>query len=244
MAEIVASMSWLPRPRAANLDSMTTQIGMLLYPGLTQLDLTGPYEVLHRLPDSKVHLLWKTLDLVRADSGLSIAPTTTLSDCPPLDVLFVPGGAGQMALMSDPPVLGFLRAKGDEARWVTSVCTGALLLGAAGLLNGYDAATHWMYMDLLAAFGARPVSKRVVVDRNRVTAGGVTAGIDFGLRILAELAGERIAKRVQLGLEYDPAPPFDSGHPSRADADLVAEVRHAFEKNIAARARAVAEASR
>jgi cyclohexyl-isocyanide hydratase len=209
---------------------MKTHIGMLLYPRLTQLDLTGPYEFLHRIPGAQVHLLWKTLDLVHADSGLGLAPTTTLDECPPLDIVFVPGGYGQLALMQDETVLGFLRKHGERAKLVTSVCTGALVLGAAGLLNGYDAATHWAFMELLPAFGARPVSKRVVVDRNRITAGGVTAGIDFGLRIVAELAGERFAKGVQLGLEYDPEPPFRSGHPSVAEPDLVAEVRRRFER--------------
>jgi cyclohexyl-isocyanide hydratase len=208
---------------------MTIHIGMLLYPGLTQLDLTGPFEVLHRIPDAKVHLLWKTRDPVTADSGLTLTPSTTLADCPQLDVLFVPGGAGQLALMQDGEVLAFLRAQGQAARYVTSVCTGALLLGAAGLLAGYDAATHWAFMELLPAFGARPVRRRVVVDRNRITGGGVTAGIDFGLRVAAELAGEPLAKAIQLGLEYDPEPPFACGHPDRADAEIVTRVRASFD---------------
>jgi cyclohexyl-isocyanide hydratase len=207
---------------------MTTHIGMLLYPGLTQLDLTGPFEVLHRIPDTRVHLLWKTLDPVTADSGLGLLPTTTLAGCPPLGVVFVPGGTGQMALMQDGEALGFLREQGVRARWVTSVCTGALLLGAAGLLEGYEATTHWAFMDLLPMFGARPARKRVVVDRNRVTGGGVTAGIDFALRIAAELAGEGAAKRIQLGLEYDPQPPFRSGHPDVAEPEVVAAMREHF----------------
>lgn len=206
---------------------MTTQIGLLLYPHLTQLDLTGPYELLHRVPNAKVHLLWKTTDLVTSDSGLGIMPTTRLADCPDLDVLFVPGGRGQLALMSDEDVLSFLREQGGRARYVTSVCTGALLLGAAGLLLGYRAATHWAYMDLLPAVGAIPVRQRVVVDRNRITAGGVTAGIDFGLHIVAELAGEAVARQTQLMLEYDPAPPFQSGHPRVADqADVAVVLAH------------------
>jgi cyclohexyl-isocyanide hydratase len=204
---------------------MTIQIGMLLFPRLTQLDLTGPFEVLHRVPGAQVHLLWKTLDPVAAESKLKLLPTTTLRDCPPLDVVFVPGGYGQVALMDDAETLEFLKTHGERARWVTSVCTGALVLGAAGLLQGYDAATHWAYMELLPLFGARPVRKRVVVDRNRVTGGGVTAGIDFGLRLAAELAGERAAKEIQLGLEYDPEPPFRSGHPDVADPEVVAAVR-------------------
>jgi cyclohexyl-isocyanide hydratase len=207
---------------------MTLQIGMLLYPGLTQLDLTGPFEVLHRIPDAKVHLLWKDTQPVRADSGLGLVPTTTLAECPPLDIVFVPGGTGQVAVMSDAVVLDFLRHHARTARYITSVCTGALILGAAGLLAGYDAATHWAFVDLLPAFGARPVPGRVVVDRNRITGGGVTAGIDFALRLTAELAGEDVAKAIQLGLEYDPAPPFRSGHPDVAEPALVAQLRQRF----------------
>jgi cyclohexyl-isocyanide hydratase len=204
---------------------MTLHIGMLLFPRMTQLDLTGPFEVMHRIPGAQVHLVWKDLEPVRADSGLRIMPTTRLSDCPPLDVVFAPGGGGQMDLMTDDIVLDFLARNGASAKWVTSACTGALLLGAAGLLHGYDATTHWAYTDVLPVFGARFVRKRVVVDRNRITAGGVTAGIDFGLRIAAEIAGEETAKSIQLGLEYDPEPPFRSGHPDVADAALVAKTR-------------------
>lgn len=204
---------------------MTVRIGMLLFPGFTQLDLTGPFEVLHRLPDSEIHLVWKTKEPVAADSGLTVLPTTTIEQCPPLDVVFVGGGMGQVTMMSDPAVLAFLRQHGERARYVTSVCTGALLLGAAGLLQGYEAATHWAFTHLLPAFGATPVQRRVVVDRNRITGGGVTAGIDFGLRLVAELGGETLAKSIQLGLEYDPEPPFRSGHPDVADAAMVAEVR-------------------
>jgi len=205
--------------------AMTLQIGMLLYPGLTQLDLTGPFEVLHRVPDARVHLVWKDTQPVRADSGLELLPTTTLADCPPLDIVFVPGGRGQVAMMTDQEVLGFLRRQATTARYVTSVCTGALILGAAGLLAGYDATTHWAFVQLLPAFGARHVPGRVVVDRNRITGGGITAGIDFALRLVAELAGEDVAKAIQLGIEYDPAPPFRSGHPDVADPALVARQR-------------------
>jgi cyclohexyl-isocyanide hydratase len=204
---------------------MTLHIGMLLFPRLTQLDLTAPFELLHRVPDTHVHLVWKDREPVRAESGLGLLPTTTLADCPPLDVLFVPGGYGQRALGDDEVVLAFLREQGARARYVTSVCTGSLLLGAAGLLDGYEATTHWAYVDLLAAFGARYVNQRVVLDRNRITAGGVTAGLDFGLTLVAELAGEATARALQLGLEYDPAPPFDGGHPDRCDPALVAQVR-------------------
>jgi cyclohexyl-isocyanide hydratase len=204
---------------------MTLHIGMLLFPRLTQLDLTGPFEVMHRIPGAEVHLVWKDLEPVRADSGLGILPTKRMDDCPPLDVLFAPGGGGQIPLMTDDAVLDFLGRQGASAKYVTSVCTGSLLLGAAGLLKGYDATTHWAYTDVLPLFGARHVKKRVVVDRNRITAGGVTAGIDFGLRIAAEIAGEEFAKAVQLGLEYDPEPPFRSGHPDVADPALVAKTK-------------------
>jgi cyclohexyl-isocyanide hydratase len=217
---------------------MTIHVGMLLYPGLTQLDLTGPFEILHRVPGAEVHLVWKTLDPVAADSKMRFLPDTTLAACPPLDVLFVPGGAGQTPLMQDGQVLDFLASKGRGARYVTSVCTGSLLLGAAGLLQGYDATTHWAYMELLPLFGARPVRRRVVIDRNRVTGGGVTAGIDFGLRLAAELSSDAVAKGIQLGLEYDPEPPFDCGNPASADPEIVATVRARFD--VLARARAEA----
>jgi len=215
---------------------MTIHVGMLLYPNLTQLDLTGPYEVLKSMPDTAVHLVWKTLEPVVADSKLAILPTATLTTCPKVDVLFVPGGVGQVALMQDREVLDFLRHRGTEARYVTSVCTGALVLGAAGLLEGYDAATHWAFMDLLPMFGARPKKARVVVDRNRITGGGVTAGIDFGLRLAAELVGEDVAKQIQLGIEYDPAPPFRAGHPDVADPAIVAAVRERLRHLIEQRA--------
>ncbi len=215
---------------------MTTNIGMLLFPGLTQLDLTGPFEVLHRVPGAQVHLVWKSLDPVEADSKLRLGPTTTLAACPDLDVLFVPGGGGQMELMKDEAVLEFLREQGARARFVTGVCTGSLLLGAAGLLEGYEATTHWAFMDLLPLVGACPVRRRVAVDRNRVTGGGVTAGIDFGLRLAAILSSEAVAKTIQLGLEYDPEPPFRSGHPDVAEPEVVARVRDRFEQTYRARA--------
>ncbi|MDB4943485.1 MAG: thiamine biosynthesis protein ThiJ [Labilithrix sp.] len=218
------------------LTLMTTHVGMLLFPNLTQLDLTGPFEMFNRLPDVAVHLAWKTMDVVRSDTNLGLMPTTTLEACPPLDVLFVPGGAGQMDVMGDEGVLRFVRERGEKARWVTSVCTGALILGAAGLLRDHDATTHWAFRELLPMFGARLAPGRVVVDRNRMTAGGVTAGIDFGLRIIAEIAGERRAKEAQLELEYDPSPPYRCGHPDVADQDVVDAVRARFEARFATRA--------
>jgi cyclohexyl-isocyanide hydratase len=213
---------------------MTLRIGMLLFPRVTQLDLTGPFELFHRVPEAEVHLVWKDKEPVRAHGGLALLPTTSLRDCPPLDVVFVPGGFGQIELAHDQAVLSFLSTQARGARYVTSVCTGSLLLGAAGLLDGYEATTHWAYMELLPSFGARPVRRRVVVDRNRITAGGVTAGIDFGLRIVSELAGERVAQAIQLGLEYDPEPPFRCGHPDFAEPALVATVRDRLAASVAA----------
>jgi cyclohexyl-isocyanide hydratase len=207
---------------------MTFRIGMLLYPQLTQLDLTGPHEVFAKLPDTEVFLGWKSREPVVADSGLAILPTTTLAEAPQADLLFVPGGGGQIPLMHDPEVLDFLRRQAAGARYVTAVCTGAFLLGAAGLLRGYKATTHWAYHDLLDRVGAIATRGRVVVDRNRITAGGVTAGIDFGLRIAAELRGQQVAEGIQLGLEYDPEPPWPSGTPDRADPRIVAAVRERF----------------
>lgn len=210
-----------------------TTFGLLLYPGLTQLDLTGPFEVFSRLPDTQVHLVWKSLDPVLADSKLSILPTTTFASCPKLDLLMVPGGPGVEALLHDAETLEFVRRQGEAASWVTSVCTGSLVLGAAGLLQGYSATTHWAYLEVLPLVGATVVSERVVVDRNRITAGGVTAGIDFGLRLASELHGPELAKVVQLGLEYDPAPPFDSGHPRSADPAHVDLLRGFFATRLA-----------
>lgn len=222
---------------------MTLQIGMLLFPRITQLDLTGPLELLHRVPGAEVNLLWKDPEPVRSSSGMRILPSKTLADCPPLDVLVVPGGNGTADLLDDGVVLDWLTMQARTARYVTSVCTGALLLGAAGLLRDYDAATHWAYMDLLPLFGARPVRQRIVVDRNRITAGGVTAGIDFGLRIVAELGGEELARSIQLGLEYDPQPPFSCGHPDQANPATVQRVRALLQPGVEAH-RVKARASR
>ena len=211
------------------------RIAMLLFPGVTQLDLTGPFELFTRLPGATIDLVWKQPGPVKADSGLELVATTSYAACPPPDLLFVPGGYGQIAQMEDAETLAFLRQHGERARWVTSVCTGALLLGAAGLLRGYRAATHWMYMDLLAGYGATPIAERVVIDRNRITAGGVTAGIDFGLQVIAEVAGTEAAERAQLELEYDPQPPFGCGHPRSARPELVAAVRARFAARMAER---------
>ncbi len=203
----------------------TIQIGILLFPDVTQLDATGPAQVLSRVPGAKMHMIWKTRDPVQTDAGFSILPTTSFADCPQLDVICVPGGGGQIALMTDDETLDFLRRQAAGARYVTSVCTGSLVLGAAGLLKGYRSACHWTSREYLAAFGAIPVTERVVRDRNRISGGGVTAGIDFGLTMAAELAGEDVAKTIQLVLEYDPQPPFDSGTPEKAGAERVARLK-------------------
>ena len=206
---------------------MRIRIGLLLFPDLTQLDLTGPYEVFTRFPDADIHLLWKTLDPVTAGGGMRLLPTTTFAGCPQLDLVCVPGGAGMNALLNDAETLDFVRRQALGARYVTSVCTGSLVLGAAGLLRGRRATTHWMSLPMLAAFGCEPVAERVVVDGNVITGGGVTAGIDFALTVAGEWFGADTARRIQLGIEYDPHPPYDAGAPGRADAPLVAAVREA-----------------
>ena len=195
------------------------QVAMLTFPGFTLLDLIGPHTVMHG--PMRTHFVWKTTDLVESDSGMHIRPTMSFADAPEsFDILFVPGGPGQMEVFEDDEVLAFLAKHGARAKWVTSVCTGSLILGAAGLLKGYRAATHWAARDLLPIFGAEPVAQRVVIDRNRITGGGVTAGIDFGLRLLDEIYGADVAKTTQLLMEYDPAPPFDAGNVEGAGPDI------------------------
>ncbi len=204
---------------------MPFHIGLLLFPDITQLDMTGPYEVFIKFPEAKVHLIWKSREPVTAGGGMQISPTMTFKDCPPLDLICVPGGPGMNALLNDADTLDFIRRQAKGARYVTSVCTGALVLGAAGLLAGKRAATHWMSREMLRAFGATPVAERVVVDGNVITGGGVTAGIDFALKVAAQAFGDDLAKSIQLGIEYDPHPPFDAGSPERAAPALVARVR-------------------
>ena len=199
----------------------------VLFPNLTQLDLTGPFEVFHRMPGARVHLAATTLDPVRAEGGLAILPTTTFADAPQADLLFVPGGFGVNDAMLDEEVLAFVRR---PATWITSVCTGALVLGAAGLLDGYEAATHWSAMKFLPLFGAKPVDKRVVIDRNRITGGGVTAGIDIALTIVAQTHGTMVAEAIQLGIEYAPDPPFNSGRPETASPQIRDAVLARLEK--------------
>ena len=204
---------------------MTLQIGILVFPGVQQLDLTGPYEVFASLPDTKVHLVWKDRAPIRSATGLMLGATMTFAECGKLDVICVPGGGGVNALLEDAETLAFIRSQAEQARYVTSVCTGSLVLGAAGLLKGRKATTHWFAHDFLEKFGAIPVHARVVRDGNLITAGGVTAGIDFGLAVVAELAGREHAEAIQLGLEYAPAPPFAAGTPDEAPSAVVAAVR-------------------
>ncbi|MDO9487744.1 MAG: DJ-1/PfpI family protein [Sphingomonadaceae bacterium] len=203
---------------------MTYRIGFLLYPDLTQLDMTGPAQVLSRMPDAEVVFVWKTLDPVMSDCGLALMPTHRLADCPPLDMVCVPGGYGCTALMADTEILDWLRERAATADLVTSVCTGSLILAAAGLLDGYRAGCHWAWRDQLALFGATPVAERVVSDRNRITGGGVTAGIDFAFAVIERLKGRDVAEAVQLTLEYDPAP-IGGGTPETARPEIVATVR-------------------
>lgn len=217
-----------PNPAAADDQAKPTQdVLMLVYPKFTALDLVGPHTVLSMLEGYRVQLVWKTTKEVVTDAGIPIRPTATFDDCPEAPaVLFVPGGTqGTLAAMEDKTVRDFLASRGAKARFVTSVCTGSLVLGAAGLLKGYKATSHWLTLDTLKQFGAEPIADRVVEDRNRVTGAGVTAGIDFGLKLAARLKDEAFARSVQLMMEYDPQPPFKSGNPKEADADLVKLLR-------------------
>jgi cyclohexyl-isocyanide hydratase len=193
------------------------KIGFVIFPHLTQLDLTGPLQVLARLPQSSVFVIAKSLAPVPSDCGLSLVPTHGFADCPPLDLICVPGGVkGVIGAIADQETIDFVRCQSAAAKYITAVCTGAFVLGVAGLLKGRRATTHWAYTELLPLVGARHEKARIVRDGNLFTAGGVTAGVDFGLSLVAEIAGETTARTIQLGIEYDPEPPFDSGHPDRA----------------------------
>jgi cyclohexyl-isocyanide hydratase len=192
-------------------------IGFVIFPDLTQLDFTGPLQVLSRLPQSATHIVAKSEAPVPSDCGLGLVPTCTFANCPPLDLICVPGGnLGVVGAINDLETVDFVRQQGRGAQYVTAVCTGTFILGVAGLLKGRRATTHWGFTDLLPLVGATYEKARVVKDGNIITAGGVTAGIDFGLSVIAELAGETIARTIQLGIEYDPAPPFQSGDPDKA----------------------------
>ncbi|WP_407154176.1 DJ-1/PfpI family protein [Bradyrhizobium sp. STM 3557] len=219
------------------------QIGFVLFPKLTQLDLTGPVQVFARVPGATVHLLWKRIEPIPTDSVLTLLPTTTFADCPQLDVVCVPGGAGVDDIVNDEEVLDFLKRQAEGARYITSVCTGSLALGAAGLLDGYRAATHWSARDCLAPFGATLSTERVCIDRNRVTGGGVTAGIDFALTLVSILIDRSTAEAIQLAIEYIPAPPFDSGAPESAPPAVLALMQERIAPFQQRRRNAVARAS-
>ncbi len=214
-------------------------VGFLLYPGLTQLDLTGPAQFLSRAPGVVMHYVWKTIEPIPSDAGLALMPTDTFKTCPQLDLVCVPGGAGQVALMNDEETLGWLRTQSEKAKYVTSVCSGSLILGAAGVIKGYKSACHWMWRDFLPTFGAIPVNARVVKDRNRISGGGVTAGIDFALTVIAEIWGDEEAKAIQLFLEYDPQPPFDCGSPERAGPERTAKAKKMLEALITQREKVI-----
>jgi cyclohexyl-isocyanide hydratase len=213
-------------------------IGFVIFPGITQLDFTGPFEVLSRIgtppaisvpskfAQASCHVIAKSLLPVTSDKGLGILPTATFQSCPPLDLICVPGGAGVVDALADDETIDFIGRQGARAQYVTSVCMGAFLLGAAGLLKGRRAATHWAYTDLLPLVGASHEKGRVVRDGNVFTSGGVTSGIDFAFRIIADLAGPEVARAIQLGIEYDPAPPFDAGHPAKASEAALALMVH------------------
>jgi cyclohexyl-isocyanide hydratase len=196
-------------------------IGLVFYPGMTALDIIGPQQVWSTLPGVTLHRIWKTLDPVKTDDGMMVFPDTTFENCPPLDVICIGGGMAQHLVEDDRALLEFLRHQGSTAKFITSVCGGSQFLAKAGLLEGYRAATHWAARSQLAALGVEVGTERVVVDRNRITGGGVTAGIDFGLTIASILYGEEIAKITQLLMEYNPVPPFDTGSPEKAGPELV-----------------------
>jgi cyclohexyl-isocyanide hydratase len=204
---------------------MTLHFGLLVFPAVELLDFVGPHEVFASVPDAKVHLIWKSLSPVVSAKGIALVPTTSFEDCPALDVLCVPGGAGVNALLSDAAVLDFLRTQSAKSKYVSAVCTGALVLGAAGLLKGKRATTHWNAHDFLPSFGAIPVAERVVRDGSLFTAGGVTAGIDFGLTMIAELLGPAQAQTIQLAMEYAPQPPFQAGTPAEASPAILAAAK-------------------
>ncbi len=200
-------------------------IVFVLFDNVTQLDFTGPVQFLSRLPGAKVHVVSKNGAAVTTDSGFSILPSCNFADCPPADILCVPGGHGVRQAIADPAIVDFVRRQGDNAQWVTSVCTGAFILGAAGLLQCKRATCHWGYTHLLPLFGATHEAARVVRDGNLVTAGGVTSGIDFALELIAIIAGDAVAQTIQLALEYDPAPPFTGGTPSTAPDEITQKLR-------------------
>lgn len=201
-------------------------IAFMLFDGVTQLDLTGPAQVLSRLGDTTIHLVARDVKPVSTDSGFPLLPTASMDEITKADILCVPGGFGTLDVMRDTRSLNWVKEIASTATWVTSVCTGSLILGAAGLLQGYKAACHWASRDQLSYFGAIPVAERIVFDRNRASGGGVTSGIDFGLALAAKIRGEEYAKFIQLSLEYDPAPPFDAGSPEKVSSEILNEYQN------------------
>ncbi|MGY2907767.1 DJ-1/PfpI family protein [Bradyrhizobium sp. URHC0002] len=191
-------------------------IGMLIFPGITAIDYVGPSDLLARIPDAHLHLVWKHRETIETDLGWEIRATTSFADCDQFDMIVVPGGPGIAELLADQETLRFLRSRAATAKWIVGICTGPLVLGAAGLLEGYAATCHWASHQLLGMVGATPVDERVVVDRNRITGAGMTSGIDCALRAIALATNEDVAQRIQLFAEYDPRPPFDSGTPHKA----------------------------
>jgi cyclohexyl-isocyanide hydratase len=221
----------------------THNIVFPLFDNVTQLDFSGPVQFLSRLPGAKIHVAAESLAPIATDSGFSIVPNICFSDCPPADILCVPGGVGVAAALSDRTLIDFVRDQAIDAQWVTSVCTGAFILGAAGLLAGKHATTHWGYTHLLEKYGATYQHARVVRDGNLVTAGGVTSGIDFALELIAMISGEDVAKTVQLSLEYNPAPPFVGGTPETSPPEIVAGIRARFYDAASLRMEAAIDAS-
>lgn len=220
---VAAALGAEPTPPAAQRPLF--QIGMLIFDNMTNLDFAAPHDALTKVRSAQVHVLAKTDKFVTTDTRGRVLPDKALRDAPQLDLIFIGGGNGTTALMEDSEVLGFLRQQAQRAQWITSVCTGALVLGAAGLLRGYTATTHWNSLPLLPRFGAIASQQRVVFDRNRVTGAGVTAGLDFGIALVGRLFGEETAQLITLGQEYDPAPPYATGSPAKAPAELVARFR-------------------
>ena len=224
-AQAAPSPSGTPVALPPQPDMPPISIGMWVFPGMTNLDFVGAHGIISRPPSAKVHIIGKTLDPIPDDAGNRILADTLYTDCPELDILFVGGGPGTEAMMQDPQILNFFRERAPRAKYITSVCTGSLVLGAAGLLRGYKAASHWTTIDILPTLGATVVRQRVVIDRNRITGGGVTAGIDFGLTLVDQIWGREMAETIQLANEYDPHPPFNAGSPLTAPAKVVANVR-------------------
>lgn len=210
-------------------------IGMVVFDNMTNLDFAGPNQVFGFIRGARIHVVGKTMGPVTTDSGVRVLPSTTMRDAPDLDLLFVGGGGGSTLLMEDPEALDFFTSRAPRAQFVTAVCTGTLVLGAAGLLRGYRATTHWTCMHVLPTLGAQPVSDRVVFDRNRITGGGVTAGIDFGLAVLGHVFGDELGQRAELICEYDPKPPYGTGYPDKAPPELVTFSRNMWQKQTDAR---------